>query len=109
MRSDTNAGPRPFPRSSTILTIAFARPLNCGRHTFVRIDRSRGTGITTNYHRNHYALLGMQENRRVATRYNINHSLTIPLKIVTPATATICIEVNQLHEIINERNHNIVE
>ena len=48
MRMDTNAGPSPFPRSSKMLTRAFARPLKSGRQTLVNIDRSSGTGITTN-------------------------------------------------------------
>jgi len=47
MMRDTNAGPKPFPNSSTILTNALAWPLSFGRQTFDRIDLSNGTGITT--------------------------------------------------------------
>ncbi|KAL3786791.1 hypothetical protein ACHAWO_002427 [Cyclotella atomus] len=48
MSRDTEAGPKPLPKSSTMLTNELALPRLLGRQTFVRIARSNGTGITTN-------------------------------------------------------------
>ena len=46
IKIDTNAGPKPLPRSSIIPRNEFARPRELGTVTLVRIARSIGTGIT---------------------------------------------------------------